>query len=645
MLAARPQPGRGLLRRHRGRHQPALHRVAPQIPQPLPGRVVLDALGDDDQAERVGQVDGAADDLRVLVVDGQPGHEGAVDLQLADREPAQMDQRRVAGAEVVQRHLHAVCGEPGQGVGGALRVLQQHVLGDLQLERSRGHAVAGEAGGDAPREAGGVDVARGDVDRDGHEQALRPPAGDLGERRLQDVLREMRHQTGGLGDGDELVRGDPAALRMHPAHQGLQPCDLPVEADLGLVVQFDLARVQRPAEIAEKPEPVGGVAVPLGLVDLHARAVPLGLVHRDVRPAQQPFGVQGVVGVDGDPGAGLQDEGEPVEVERRGQLGDEMPGDLLGAGGGVGVREEDGELVAAEAGRLRAARQGEPQALRYLEQQPVPGQMAEGVVDRAEAVQVDEDQRGAGADGFGVLQRRPGPLQQPLAVGQPGQRVAQLLLGAGAGDPERGVQGDQRHREERQQDGHGHRDGADQRGEPEERDGDEPLAQHRGPGDGRQPAVVRGLGVPQQDPGDEQIRRRGQEQFRDGRDAPVEWPPGLLDGGDHAERGQHERRRADAEHVDPAVQQPLPPAVPAGGPDEHHDGEADQDGRQPAVQQEHGEGEGGAGAGAAPPAVAAEGHQMADDDPGEHGEGPADHPVREERLALLDGPVGPDRQQ
>src|SRR5690242_16890416 len=45
--AARPprqQPRRRLLRRHRRRDQPALHRVTPEIPQPLPRLVVLDTL-------------------------------------------------------------------------------------------------------------------------------------------------------------------------------------------------------------------------------------------------------------------------------------------------------------------------------------------------------------------------------------------------------------------------------------------------------------------------------------------------------------------------------------------------------------------------------------------------------------------------
>ncbi len=284
----------------------------------------------------MGEVDGAADDLGVLGVDGQPGHEGPVDLQLADGEPAQVDEGGVAGAEVVQGHLDAVPGQRVEGVGRALGVLQEDVLGDLELERSRGNPVPGQPGGHRPREAGGVHVARGDVDRDRHEQALGAPVGDLAERRLQDVLGEVGHQPGGLGDGYELVRRHPAALGVHPAHQRLQAGDLPVEADLGLVVQLDLVGVQRPAQVAEETEPVRRVGVPLGLVDLDPGAVPLRLVHRHVGAAQQPFGVQRVVGEDGDARAGLQHQGEPVQVHRGAEGADEAAGDPGRRRGGVG---------------------------------------------------------------------------------------------------------------------------------------------------------------------------------------------------------------------------------------------------------------------------------------------------------------------
>ncbi len=89
--------------------------------------------------------------------------------------------------------------------------------------------------------------------------------------------------------------------------------------------------------------------------------------------------------------------------------------------------------------------------------------MSEGVVDRAETVQVDQDEGGTGADALGVVQRGPGALQQPLAVGQAGEWVPQLLLGAGAGDPQGGVQGDQRYGEHRQQERRVHGGHHDQR--------------------------------------------------------------------------------------------------------------------------------------------------------------------------------------
>lgn len=101
-----------------------------------------------------------------------------------------------------------------------------------------------------------------------------------------------------------------------------------------------------------------------------------------------------------------------------------------------------------------------------------------------------------------------------------------MLLGPGAGDPEGGVQGDQRDREERQEYGHGHRDDADQRCDAEQGDRDEALAQQGGAGDGRQPAALGCPRIPQQDPGHQKVGGGGQEDFRDGGDAPVEWMPG-----------------------------------------------------------------------------------------------------------------------
>ena len=79
---------------------------------------VLDALGDHGHAEAAAELDDAAHDRQVPRV-GQPLHERAVDLDLAHRQPAQVRQAGVAGAEVVERQADPELGEPAQRAGRA----------------------------------------------------------------------------------------------------------------------------------------------------------------------------------------------------------------------------------------------------------------------------------------------------------------------------------------------------------------------------------------------------------------------------------------------------------------------------------------------------------------------------------------------
>ena len=318
--AAGPQPGRRLLRRHRGRDQPALHRVAAAGPAAAP----RSRRPRRPRRRRAGRASGPGRSCsgrsprpRVSTASRATKDRSIFSSLTGSRRRWTSEEYPVPKSS---RDIFTPCPVSPARVSAARCGSSSRTCSVISSwSDPAGTPCRASRAATRAREAGGVDVARGDVDRDRHEQALRPPPGDLGQRRLQDVLGEVRHQPGGLGDGDELVRGDPAALRVHPAHQRLQAGHLAVEADLGLVVQLHLAGVQRPAQVAEEAEPVGGVAVPLGLVHLDARTVPLRLVHRDVRAAQQPLGVQRVVGVDGDPGAGLQHEGEAVQVERRGR--------------------------------------------------------------------------------------------------------------------------------------------------------------------------------------------------------------------------------------------------------------------------------------------------------------------------------------
>ena len=75
----------------------------------------LDSFGDRPKTERVGQGDDGRDDGRVARVTAQPVDEGLVDLQHVDGEAAEVAERRVAGAEIVDDELDAERASSGRG--------------------------------------------------------------------------------------------------------------------------------------------------------------------------------------------------------------------------------------------------------------------------------------------------------------------------------------------------------------------------------------------------------------------------------------------------------------------------------------------------------------------------------------------------
>ena len=95
----------------------------------------FDPLGDDLELHGARQPDDGADQGRA----GRFGpverlDEGPVDLEHVHREPLEVAQRRVAGAEVVDGDGDAHLPQLGQGNGGPLGVVHEDVLGDLEGE-------------------------------------------------------------------------------------------------------------------------------------------------------------------------------------------------------------------------------------------------------------------------------------------------------------------------------------------------------------------------------------------------------------------------------------------------------------------------------------------------------------------------------
>src|SRR5690606_35282828 len=105
----------------------------------------LHALHGDRQVQAVGEGHDPFDDLEVDGVGRELLHalgEGTVQLQNAHRQPPQVGQVGVAGAEVVQRYVDAHLGEPPQGLEQVVVRADQRRLGELQAEDVRLHAHA-----------------------------------------------------------------------------------------------------------------------------------------------------------------------------------------------------------------------------------------------------------------------------------------------------------------------------------------------------------------------------------------------------------------------------------------------------------------------------------------------------------------------
>ncbi len=114
--------------------------------------------------------------------------------------------------------------------------------------------------------------------------------------------------------------------------------------------------------------------------------------------------------------------------------------DSLGLGV-VGMPQQHGELVTAEAGEQVPGPQPALQASGDLGEQGVPGLVPERVVDLLEAVQVEQEQ---GLGGVAVREAGLGRVQHRAPVRQAGQVVERGLPADLAGH-RHGARGDQHH--------------------------------------------------------------------------------------------------------------------------------------------------------------------------------------------------------
>ncbi len=165
----------------------------------------------------------------------------------------------------------------------------------------------------------------------------------------------------------------------------------------------------------------------VGVVDAEvAFPLALGGVEGDIGLAEQVLGALCAGAGDGDADAGPDEDLLTGDRERGPERRQEAFGGRGGEHGGVGRGdriEQDGELVAAEAGRKLPGAGLRGDAFRNCDQKAVACRMAEAVVDIFEVVQVQEEDRDRFSSGLGP---KPCPIEgfkKPGSIGQAGKGV------------------------------------------------------------------------------------------------------------------------------------------------------------------------------------------------------------------------------
>ena len=215
---------------------------------------------------------------------------------------------------------------------------------------------------------------------------------------------------------------------MLPADQRLGADDRAgVQGDHRLIREEELPPLEGPGEVHLEREPVLDDGLHLR-AEHHVAVAPglLGFGQRDVGVAQQFFGAGAEPGRDADAGR-----------ERAGPAGDlvgltqhlEYPlGHQLGADVEAAAIDQHDELVPPETGGGVACPDRQLQALGDRPQELVPGGVTVCVVDRLEAVEVQEQHCHRGMFAACSREQLLGPVEGEHAVGQIGERVVECLV-------------------------------------------------------------------------------------------------------------------------------------------------------------------------------------------------------------------------
>ena len=275
-----------------------LHHAAAQFAQGLHFLGGFHAFGDHLQPEFFGQGHDGLHDGGVAPVVRQATDEALVDLQATDRQVAQVGERGIAGAEVVDHHLHAQFAQHGHLGDGAARCLDQRVFGQLQAQQFGPDAEFFQHALELRQKTFFVDLVGGDVHR--HHQvavALHVQLLAVLQGAANGPDGQLLHHVALLGRGQELVGQQQALRGVAPADQPFHAHHLQVEAgNHRLVVQFHFSAFDGRRKFAAQLHLRDARRFQVGAVETHVvAAFGFHRVHGGVGALDQRGGVVAVL--------------------------------------------------------------------------------------------------------------------------------------------------------------------------------------------------------------------------------------------------------------------------------------------------------------------------------------------------------------
>ncbi len=337
-----------------------------------------------------------------------------------------MRERRVTGAEVVDREPNAERLDRAENLHCPLGVVHDHAFRDLELEQRRIHSRFTQNGLYLAYKPFVVELAHRQVHAHLHgRQAGLLPRDVLLARGAQHPSTDRHDQARLFGERDELHRRHAAELRALPTQQRLDAGDRAgLEIHLGLISERELLELERPAQIRLEREPLDRVRFHAAAIELIVvLALFLREVHRHVGVLHHRLLVLPLLGMHTDADARRDAALLPEDHDRLHDGRQNVARHHADLADVRNLLHEHDELVAAEPRDDVARAQALPQSCRHLAQQYVARFVAQRVVDHLEAVEIDEQHRELAVVATARLDREIEELSEHRAIGQTREAV------------------------------------------------------------------------------------------------------------------------------------------------------------------------------------------------------------------------------